>query len=381
MKSSAAISPPANDLEWNAAQADSDTLLVHRIARYSECVSALKTATATMQLNDFLLLKASSTRERRSLREELVERRLLEELQKLKMSRSPVKVGAWVTLDFLVITVGFGLASFSPLTFPLAMILVATRLRAIGNLLHDASHRNLFANRVLNDLIGRFVLAPAAFEGWNSYRKNHMEHHRDLGTPCDPDLIEVSVKSRTALGLLKTFLRTLFERRFWLRSVLVCDPFSPSEIVPLLFFWILLLSGISWLLSFQAAAFVLGFLLFTRATVFHALRVFWEMADHAFLKPESEIEFTRTMPSNSPLTWLLHPHNDNFHLAHHLFPSIPMANLKRAHEILLRCPSYAAGEFCESYLSGSTSVLASLCGRRYFRASETVFEANVPKNT
>ncbi len=46
MKSSAAISPPANDLEWNAAQADSDTLLVHQL--FEQQVSKTPEATAVI---------------------------------------------------------------------------------------------------------------------------------------------------------------------------------------------------------------------------------------------------------------------------------------------------------------------------------------------
>jgi fatty acid desaturase len=34
-------------------------------------------------------------------------------------------------------------------------------------------------------------------------------------------------------------------------------------------------------------------------------------------------------------------HNENYHLIHHLFPSIPFWNIPKAHEILMQDPNYA----------------------------------------
>jgi fatty acid desaturase len=38
---------------------------------------------------------------------------------------------------------------------PLAVVLIANRQRALGNILHDAGHRNLWRDRRRNDLVAR----------------------------------------------------------------------------------------------------------------------------------------------------------------------------------------------------------------------------------
>ena len=42
---------------------------------------------------------------------------------------------------------------------PLAVCVIANRLRALGNILHDAGHRNLWRDRLRNDLTARALVA------------------------------------------------------------------------------------------------------------------------------------------------------------------------------------------------------------------------------
>ncbi|HEX6419642.1 MAG TPA: fatty acid desaturase, partial [Acidimicrobiales bacterium] len=44
-------------------------------------------------------------------------------------------------------------------------------------LAHEAAHRLLFANRVANDLVGRWLLAYPALLPFEAYRRAHFAHH------------------------------------------------------------------------------------------------------------------------------------------------------------------------------------------------------------
>ncbi len=53
------------------------------------------------------------------------------------------------------------------------------------NLWHEASHGLVFRERVANDLLGRWVLAPLVVGDFDSYRQRHWDHHRFVGEPGD----------------------------------------------------------------------------------------------------------------------------------------------------------------------------------------------------
>lgn len=53
--------------------------------------------------------------------------------------------------------------------------------------------------------------------------------------------------------------------------------------------------------------------------------------DHSGLSPETIIGFTRTSPWGTAFQKFLQPHDDNYHLLHHLLPRVPMSRLHEAH--------------------------------------------------
>jgi len=94
--------------------------------------------------------------------------------------------------DLCVIALTLTMAIAEPLSLPFALLALGNRQRALGNILHDAAHRNLTRNRRLNDLVTRAVIAPLLFLSLSRYRDLHFRHHLDLGRAGgDPDLISI----------------------------------------------------------------------------------------------------------------------------------------------------------------------------------------------
>jgi len=66
-----------------------------------------------------------------------------------------------IAFDWLIVLSSVALVvRWSELFAPLAVVLIANRQRALGNLLHDAGHRNLWRDRRRNDLVARLFIAP-----------------------------------------------------------------------------------------------------------------------------------------------------------------------------------------------------------------------------
>ena len=62
------------------------------------------------------------------------------------------------------------------------------RGHALLNILaHEAAHRLLFANRTMNDRVGRWVLGYPTLQPFYVYRRVHFAHHRDELGPDEPD--------------------------------------------------------------------------------------------------------------------------------------------------------------------------------------------------
>ncbi|CAJ0734608.1 hypothetical protein EPIRMAN_GEN20615_09840 [Ralstonia mannitolilytica] len=117
--------------------------------------------------------------------------------------------------------------------------------------------------------------------------------------------------------------------------------------------------GVAWMvlgaLSTPADANVFLALWFTsRLTVFHAITSFRELCDHTGMTPGGVFAYTRNVVGNGWLRQLIHPHNNGYHLVHHLMPTIPYHRLAIAHQQFstvamyrqqaCHCTGYFAGE-------------------------------------
>ena len=96
-----------------------------------------------------------------------------------------------------------------PLTIAVSLVLLGGRQLALAVLMHECAHRSLFASRVLNELVGRFLCAAAIWNRLDDYRQHHIKHHNHTGTKKDPDLGLVDPFPVDGLSLARKLLRDL----------------------------------------------------------------------------------------------------------------------------------------------------------------------------
>ncbi|MDC3953883.1 fatty acid desaturase [Polyangium jinanense] len=294
--------------------------------------------------------------ERQEFRNELRQDGLLTPIQQLcepKLLASLAQLGAGAVLiagaTVLLVKVSYGF-------LPLSLTIIARQQRVLKNLLHEAAHRNLSRNKQANDLLGRYVLAPLSFENFTVYRTQHARHHALLGSADDPDRVDVGVAGHDEKTAMGVYAGLLFNRSQWKSSIGESLPgMTGRQRWEIVSFWMALSVVLGAAVGVGGVAAVLGSWMLSKATAYHAIQCFAELCDHARLPSSSVFEYTRNMPKNV-CSILLNPYNDNYHLTHHLMPSIPMRSLARAHALMMRNKRYSEAIHCDGYFWGKRPV-------------------------
>ena len=246
---------------------------------------------------------------------------------------------------------------------PVSLLVIGNRQRALGNLLHDASHRSLDGNRRRSRILANLLFCWPLWVSMAIYRDEHNRHHKFLGDPGrDPDFIHD--ETRLPRGWLSVWLDQIGSPQV-LRGALFghLRRMDAASLAGVAGWWGAVLALISLVSSPMYALAFFALWVAARVLVFHPITAFREISDHVGLHPGSLIGFSRNHPFGSVLGQIFHPHHNGYHLLHHLTPRMPFHALPRAHALLMRWPRYAAGEHCDSYFSGRLSAVSSWVGR------------------
>ncbi|AJX95583.1 fatty acid desaturase family protein [Burkholderia pseudomallei] len=262
-----------------------------------------------------------------------------------------------VIVDWIVIGVAawgaFRIGRWAPL---LAIFVIGNRQRALGNLLHDAGHRNLSAQRSINDSIAQIFLAPPLLSSLELYRQRHARHHAWLGDRAyDPDFIPYI--THRGDRWFHAYVRVLTHPPTWAGSLfghVLTMRLTPREWLKILLWWGTYEGLLVVAVNMHFALLFISLWMIARGTVFHAITTFREMTDHYGLEPKGIFRYTRDIPNHGLVSVLLHPHHNGYHLTHHLFPHVPYYHLPHLHGLLKQVPFFDRHAIiCRAYISGS----------------------------
>jgi len=331
----------------------------------------------TLDVEHFLGTRDRSAARLLPMRELAGDIRRLSEVSETKAVFSVAR--QWLVLamclgSFIVVSPHLTWMAWVP-TYLLLGLIVASRQHAFLGLVHEGVHYRLSTNRPWNDFLSDMFCAFPVGVCTDVYRRRHLLHHQHTNTDQDPDWVGMHMDDDWAWPKDHVTTAKLF--------ALDLLGLAAHKILILLFLWSPLQAAVmkhvslSWAERIRLATF-LGtavalltvfhgwgwfFLLWVlpMVTIFGALVRLRSVAEHLICPSENELNETRHVDP----TWLerltLAPFNVNYHLAHHLFPSVPWYNLPKLHARLQELEVFQANaKITKSYLGLKQGVLAEM---------------------
>lgn len=276
--------------------------------------------------------------------------------------------GDWAVI---ALAVTLGVLGGAAWTTIVAIVVIGSRQRALMNLVHQASHGQLFSDRRLNDWTGRLLAAAPLGMSLRAYKRSHLRHHRHLWeAAADPKF-----KRYERLGLVEPGRkRSEYILNHLMRPLLLIHvPFNlrtgialrDSDRVELLTRLGLAAAAVAVVWGFGLELPFLLYWVVPYLTTFQILRYWTEAAEHAGLRSDDPWMATRSWTATPLVRWLLAPHSDSYHLAHHIVAGVPHYRLQALHRELLKLPEYARAHHCDGFLfsrrADAPSVILDMC--------------------
>jgi len=269
-----------------------------------------------------------------------------EEIKDLLAMRDVRSWGS-VALNWGLVAVAFALVARwpNPLTVVVALLVIGARQLGFAVLMHEAAHRSLFKDRRTNDLVGNWLCAYPIWSDLSPYRPYHLQHHAKNWTDEDPDLGLANPFPITTASLRRKVWRDLSGQTGWkrLKATVRRDLGLSRGRVKRNFdagldaFHGVLITNAVLLAILTACGHPLLYLLWIGAwlTSYSLVMRIRSIAEHAMIPdPADEMNNTRTTVARWWERLLIAPNRVNYHLEHHLLPTVPHYNLPRMHRML-----------------------------------------------
>ncbi len=203
---------------------------------------------------------------------------------------------------------------------PVLVGLAFLSLHMEGTVIHDACHNSAHPNRWINQLMGHGAAILLGFS-FPVFTRVHLEHHKYVNDPKnDPDHI-VSTFGPVWLIAPRFFYHEyfFFERKLWRKYELMQWGLERG------LFIFIVLAGIKY--DFMNVIYNLWF--GPALMVGVTLGIFFDYLPHRPFISRNRWKNARVYPSRV-MNWIIM--GQNYHLVHHLWPSIPWFEYKPAYE-------------------------------------------------
>jgi fatty acid desaturase len=238
-------------------------------------------------------------------------------------------------------------------TFAVCFLLSIRAFNCLAQLVHMSDHGALFANPTTNRIFGNLCAYCLGYTR-TGHRLTHMDHHRYLNSPRDPDRIWGAPDESTR-DLLRRWARdfcfvSALERLLQYSQSdgragrgSVWRMLAPSALLPMLVRMLPVIVTQLVILAVYTA--IVGplyyFLLYALPILtFYPAQIRLRSAvEHSFaagVTSPPELWVSRTTRGKLVERFVLAPLAINYHFEHHLFPAVPHYNLSRLHRLLVR---------------------------------------------
>jgi fatty acid desaturase len=235
-----------------------------------------------------------------------------------------------------------------PIFIPLIVMWIGARQHALAILMHEGTHYLLFKNRRLNAVVSELFLAWPLFITTRTYRGSHFAHHRHVNTERDPDLMRkqssasewefptswgalVALLAKDVLGLHTRQLFSDFDD-MWDQNAAKKEGVD-FYVVARVLYYLLVLSVVTYFRLWPV------FLLLWVVPILTWLKMIMRIrsiAEHFAIENDHAYTQSRTtLPSLLERVFVA-PRQVNFHLEHHLYPSVPFYRLPQLHALLMK---------------------------------------------
>lgn len=193
-------------------------------------------------------------------------------------------------------------------------------LHLAGTVIHDASHNSAHRDRTLNAILGHGSALMLGF-AFPVFTRVHIQHHAHVNDPDnDPDHF-VSTGGPLWLIAARFFYHEIFffRRRLWRKYELLEWFLSRMVVV------VIVALGV----HYDFLGYILNFWFTPALVVGLALGLFFDYLPHRPFQERNRWKNARVYPSALLNILIL---GQNYHLIHHLWPSIPWYKYKPAYE-------------------------------------------------
>jgi len=194
-------------------------------------------------------------------------------------------------------------------------------LHVSGTVIHDASHNSAHRNRIINAILGHGSALMLGF-AFPVFTRVHLQHHAHVNDPeNDPDHF-VSTGGPLWLIAARFFYHEIFffKRRLWRKYELLEWFLSRLVLFTIVFLGI----------HYGFIAYVMNFWFVPALVVGIALGLFFDYLPHRPFKERDRWKNARVYPGRLLNILIL---GQNYHLIHHLWPSIPWYKYQSAYYV------------------------------------------------